>query len=232
MTQKIVRYMVFALAAGLALAALAACGGDPEPTPEPTAAPDVPATISAQLTLNAPTPTVPPTATLAPTPNLQATIAAAVAAAQPPPTAVPTPTPMPTDTPVPTPTPMPTDTPVPPPTDTPVPPTNTPMPANTAVPTNTPQLLDIRHTDNQKRPAVVTGKVTIGGSDAPAGTIVEARSARTIPLQARTNDKGIYSMNIGVDGLVLEMYVNGRSTGTMTKATKSGFPEALNLTVQ
>ena len=234
MTQKIVRYMVFALAAGLAMAALAACGSDPEPPPEPTAAPDVPATISAQLTLNAPTqtptpePTVPPTATLAPTPNIPATFSALQTMN------APTATPIPTATPVPTPTPMPTDTPVPPPTDTPVPPTHTPVPTPTPtpVPANTPTLRSLAHTDNQKRPAIIAGKVTIRGAAAGAGTIVEGKSAGYLPIRATTDANGIYRMNIGVDGVVLEMFVNAVSTGTKSKATKSGDLEALNLTVQ
>lgn len=216
MTQKIVRYLVFALAAGLALAALAACGGDPDPTPEPTDTIDVAATVSARLTMSAPTPTVPPPPTVAPTPNTLAT-AQALARMMQQPTAVPTPV-LPTPTPVPpTATPEPTATPAP--THTPLPPTATPVPGS------------ITHNDPQKRPAVITGKVTIGGNTAPNTTIVEGRSAGNQPVRATVNDKGIYLMNIGKDGVVLEMFVNGTSANTKTEATKSGELQAVPLTV-
>ena len=215
MTQKIVRSLVFALAAGLALAALAACGGDSEPTPEPTSPPDLLATVRAQQTIGAPTPTVPPTATPVPTVDVAATITAALASR--PTMAVPTPVP-PTPTPIPpTATPEPTATPAP--THTPLPPTATPVPGS------------ITHNDPQKRPAVITGKVTIGGNTAPTSTIVEGRSAGNQPVRATVNDKGIYLMNIGKDGVVLEMFVNGTSTNTKSQATKSGELQAVNLTV-
>ena len=108
MTPKIVRYMIFSIAAGLMLAAMTACGGGgEEPTPEPEV--DLQATIAARLAnalptdTPAPEPTDTPEPTAAPTPDLQATIAAAfeqTRAAMPP---TPTPAP-PTATPEPTPT--------------------------------------------------------------------------------------------------------------------------------
>ena len=89
------------------------------------------------------------------------------------------------------------------------------------------------HNDPQKQPAIITGKVTVSNAAnaaaVPAGTIVQVRSPGYQPLQANTNDNGIYSIDVGVEGIVLELYVNGKSTGEMSARTKFGEPQAIHL---
>ena len=228
MTPKIVRYMIFSIAAGLMLAAMTACGGGgEEPTPEPEV--DLQATIAARLAnalptdTPAPEPTDTPEPTAAPTPDLQATIAAAfeqTRAAMPP---TPTPAP-PTATPEPTPTPPP-----PPPTNTPEP---APAPTNTPVPTNTPS--PTAPAQSSGPPCIITGKVTINESTAPVGTVVQARikdsdDAFSVPTQ--TEENGKYILTISRFDAVFDLYVEGEDTGVDTPRTMRGCRVILNLTV-
>lgn len=91
----------------------------------------------------------------------------------------------------------------------------------------------MEHNDPQKQPAIITGKVTVSSAAnaaaAPAGTVVQVRRSGYIPLRASTNDKGVYSIDVGVEGLVLDLYVNGESTGRKTAPTKFGDPQAIHL---
>lgn len=212
MSQKIFRFVLLGLAAGLMLGAITGCffggGGEEEPTP------DLPATIDAAVREASPTetPTPEPTDTPAPaTPDVAATVAAMLAANRP--TAVP-----PTNTPEPTDTPAPTDTPEP--TDTPVP-TNTPVP----------DLRNIAATNPQIIPAIITGIVTRNGNPVPNAR-VEGRSPGDTTLSDTTDDKGRYSLSVGVAGVVLELYVNGQSTGVSSNPTVLGARQAKLLSIQ
>jgi len=227
MTPKIVRYMIFSIAAGLMLAAMTACGGGggEEPTPEPEV--DLQATIAARLANALPTdtpapeptdtpePTATPVPTVPPTPDVQATIDAAIAQTR---AAV-----MPTPTPEPTPTP-------PPPTATPEPapvPTNTPAPTNTPSPTSAP-------VQSSGPPCVIAGKVTINGNTAREGTIVLARikdADDAFSVQAQTDEKGIYKLTISRFDAVFDLFVDGDDTDVDTPRTSRGCRELLNLTV-
>ena len=227
MTPKIVRYMIFSIAAGLMLAAMTACGGGgEEPTPEPEV--DLQATIAARLAnalptdTPAPEPTDTPEPTAAPTPDLQATIAAAfeqTRAAMPP-----TPTPVP-----PTATPEPTPTPPPPPTNTPEP---APVPTNTPAPTNTPS--PTAPAQSSGPPCIITGKVTKGGSTAPEGTIVLARikdSDDAYSMQDQTDEDGKYILTISRFDAVFDLLVDSEDTDVDTPRTTRGCRVLLNLTV-
>lgn len=213
MSQKIFRFVLLGLAAGLMLGAITGCffggGGEEEPTP------DLQATIDAAVREATPTetPTPEPTDTPAPpTPDVAATVAAMIAANQP------TPVP-PTNTPEPTDTPVPTNTPVPP-TNTPPPPTNTPVP----------DLRDISATNPQIIPFIIAGIVTRNGTPV-ANARVEGRSPGDTPLSDTTDDTGRYSLSVGIDGVVLQLYVNGQSTGVSSNRAKLGLRQALDLSV-
>ena len=226
MTPKIVRYMIFSIAAGLMLAAMTACGGGggEEPTPEPEV--DLQATIAARLA------NALPTDTPAPAPDVKATIDAAVAltrAAVSPTPAPPTPTPEPTPTPVPpTATPEPTPTP-PPPTNTPEP---APVPTNTPAPTNTPS--PTAPVQSSGPPCIIAGKVTIDGNTAPVGTVVQARIKNAddaFSVQEQTDEDGKYILTISRFDAVFDLYVEGEDTGVDTPRTTRGCIKRQDLSV-
>ena len=220
MRHKIIRYTVLTMVAILMLATMTGClfGGDDEPIVEEET-PDVEAIVSARLTEAAPT-AVPPD----PEGTVAAMLAAALAAqeaqaaldaqatveAQPPPTN----TPEPADTPVPVV--LPTDTPVPT-----IQPTDTPIPTPTV--------------DALTRPAIITGFVDIGGSRAPQGVVIYARSTETNPttvLQTQTDADGRYSFEVRVRGIVLDLYVGSDDTGVNTAPIILGDVQAKNLVIQ
>ena len=223
MRHKIFRYTVLTMVAMLMLATMTGClfGGDDEPIVEDET-PDIDATVSARLTRAAPSEVPPdPEVTVAAMPAdalaAQATQAAldaqATAEAQPPPTN----TPEPADTPMP----------VVSPTDTPVPtiqPTATPIQAPTQAPT----------VDASVKPAIITGFVTIGGSKAPEGTVVYARSTETDPpteLEAQTDSEGRYLFEVRVSGIVLDLYVDIDDTGVKTDPIVLGDVQAKPLVI-
>ncbi len=211
MTRKIARFTTLGLAAILLAALVAGCGGASDDTADATPTPNIQLTIQASIPTVTPTP--PPTPE--PTPNIQATLAAMLAAQQP------TPAP-PTATPVP----PPTATPVPPPTATPVPaPTATPEPAPTAAPAD--------RSPASGPPAVITGKVTIGGATAPAKTVVYAKpkSAGLKAISAETNDKGIYNIQIFFYEEVYDLWVGGTDSEKDTALTKRGGLQGIALSV-
>ena len=219
MRLKFFRYTVLTMVAMLMLATMTGClfGGGDEPVVEEET-PDIDATVSARLTRAAPT-EVPPdpegtvAAMLAAATAAQSTQAAmdaqATAQAQP----TPTNTPEPTDTPVPTI--QPTDTPIPT-----IQPTDTPIPTPTV--------------DVFTRPAIITGFVRIGGSLAPQGTVIYARSATNPPteLQTRTDSDGKYSFEVRARGIVLDLYVGSVNTGVKTAPIVLGAPQAVPLNIQ
>ena len=219
MRHKIFRYTVLTMVAMLMLATMTGClfGGGDEPVVEEET-PDVDGTVSARLTRAAPT-EVPPdpegtvAAMLAAATAAQATQAAldaqATAEAEPPPTN----TPEPTDTPAP----------VVVPTDTPAP---TIQPTDTPIPTPT--------VDALSRPAIITGFVTIGGSKAPQGTVIYARSTETNPatvLQTQTDADGKYSFEVRARGIMLDLYVASDNPGVKTAPIVLGDVQARNLVI-
>ena len=214
MTQKIFRFVLLGVAAGLMLGGIAGCFGGGEEETEPT--PDLQATIDAAVAAATPTETPVPEPTdtpVPPTPDLAATIAAAIAANQP--------------TPVP-----PTNTPEP--TDTPVPPTNTPVPTATPTraPTATPQPTPTEARQSGP-PCVIAGKVTIGGSVPPPGTVVTARSQDNGAevQRALTNDTGIYNMTITRFNQSFDLFVGTRDSGVDTDVCTRGSIQAKTLNV-
>ena len=145
-------------------------GGDPTPTPAPTATP-------APTPTAAPTPT--PTAAPTPTPT---------AAPTPTPTAVPTPTPMAAPTPTPTAAPTPTPTAVPTPTPTAAPtPTAVPTPTPTTVPTPTPTAAPTP-TPTAAPTAVPTPTPT--AAPTPTPTAAPAPGATATPMPTATPAPG------------------------------------------
>ena len=210
MTRRIARFMIPGLAAILVGAVITGCfgGGEPEvPTPTPTV--DIQATIRAAVDAAVPAdtptpePTETPTPTVPPTPNIAATLAAMLAAQQ-----VPT---------QPPPTPVPTDTPVP-----------------TAVPTVVAASTPTTGTNPMAGPpAIIIGKVTIGGATAPEGTLVHARPKdRTLPpVQDQTDEKGNYQLNITNIGTTYDLWVEGKDSNLDTDMLTRGGLQKKDLSV-
>ena len=212
MSQKIFRFVLLGLAAGLMLGAITGCffgggGEDEEPTP------DLQATIDAAVRDDTPTetPTPEPTDTPEPpTPDVAATVAAMLEANRP--TAAP-----------PTNTPEPTDTPVP--TNTPVPPTNTPPPP----PTNTPQ--PTAESPQSGPPCIIVGVVTRGGVALPEDTTVTARTNGVEVERTVTNANGGYQLTITRFGERFDLWVSGRDSGVNTDVCARGARQLKHLPV-
>lgn len=162
------------LAALILLLLLAACAGQPEPTPDLRSL--IAEAVSEAI----------PTATLTPTPDVAATVEVSVQATV---RALPTDTP----TPVPTATPLPTDTPTPVPTATatvtPTPvPTSTPAPTATPAPTPRPTLTP---TPRPTPTAMPTPSVAQMAADAKPGVVrIETNSGNGFGFIFETTGQG------------------------------------------
>ena len=210
MRRSMIRLVALSLAVVLMFGAAAACIGDEEEEPGPTA--DIQATIDAAVRAATPTetptpePTDTPEPTPEPTPDIAATVAAALAAAATP-TAVPAPAP--------------TAAPAPEPTAT-LAPTNTPVPRHT--PTPLPE-------QSSGPPCIIAGTVKFGNSLAPAGIPVFARSQTgNVIVETQTNEDGEYVLTITHFDLRFDLFVAGNDTNQDTPITSRGCREIRNLT--
>ncbi len=208
MTRKIARFMMLGLAAILVGAVITGCGGGEPEAVEPT--PDLQATLQAII---------------------DATVAASI------PTETPTPEPTATPTPTMPPTPniaqtvaamMAAQQPPTQPPPTAVPPTNTPAP--TVPPTAAPST---GTNPIAGPPAIIVGKVTIGGSTAPEGTFVYGRPHDTsLPrVQDQTDEKGNYQLNITNIGTTYDLWVEGTDSTVDTDTLTRGGLQRKNLSV-